>query len=391
MGVGHFDLFSLAKAQLIAPKDVGYKDSIDIIRDELQRTRKSFVKIGWYLKHINEEEMYKEDGYLNIYEFAHDKFNISQSTATRFINLCIEFSIGHDSPELDERYMDFSVSQLFEMLPMKQEEKETVTPDMTVKEIRAIKKEKKNSNETVDVEMDKKTDKTDYSIPGQTSIEKDFPEYMPENNKVSSEQDDSKVEEVIIDEEPKEVEESDVLEEDIVLMHDIGWFVEHYVKDIPNEAEKMIEICRTEDNNTVRAKSIKKYIAPNGYHGTSCSDYSYQFGSFSAGINFIIGNEKMSMTYRMFAEELMKIMNRQEIIDGEYEAVNASNKAEKMSSDSDTFERDLRDEIEELADGVREVFWGWNAAKKMPREEVEAAKENVKKLVAAIDELLNII
>ena len=215
MGVGHFDLSSLAKAQLIDPKDVGYKDSIDIIYDELQRTRKSFVKIGWYLKHINEGEMYKEDGYLNIYEFAHDKFNISQSTATRFINLCVEFSIGHDSPELDERYVDFSVSQLFEMLPMKQEEKETVTPDMTVKEIRAIKKDNRISKEPVDV--DKKSEDPDDNIPGQTSIEKDFPEYMPEENKVSSGQDSSEVEEVIVDEEPEEVVESYVVEEDAAL------------------------------------------------------------------------------------------------------------------------------------------------------------------------------
>lgn len=143
MAVKPFDVSAFSRADFIDPKEAGYRDSIEIIYEELQKTRKSFIKIGWYLKHINETEMYAEDGYGNIYEFARDKYNISQSTATRFINLCTEFSVGHDSPELDERYMDFSVSQLFEMLPMKEDEKEQVTPDMTVKEIREIKKDNK--------------------------------------------------------------------------------------------------------------------------------------------------------------------------------------------------------------------------------------------------------
>lgn len=255
MGVKKFNpVTSFAKVNMMDPKQVGYQDSIDIIHEELHKTRKSFVKIGWYLKHINEEKMYAEDGYSNIYDFAHDKFNISQPTATRFINLCNEFSVGHDSPELDERYLDFSVSQLFEMLPMKPEEREQITSDMPVQEIREVKKENKSLNEPKDAEIElfynyelkhisannrknlksyllenyrnrgggdntfyfrctprgitindsdeitwtrfvnrvnelipmedtepEAVENTDDNIPGQTSIEKDFPEYMPDS------------------------------------------------------------------------------------------------------------------------------------------------------------------------------------------------------------------
>ena len=138
MGV-KFNVTSLSKVRLIEPKEVGYQDSIDIIRDELHRTRRSFVKIGWYLKHIKDEEMFREDGYTDIFELAMDKFNISQPTANRFMNICEEFSVNHDSPELDEKFVDFSVSQLFEMLPMDEENREQITPDMTVKQIREIK------------------------------------------------------------------------------------------------------------------------------------------------------------------------------------------------------------------------------------------------------------
>ncbi len=172
MGVKAFNVASLSKVHLMAPKEVGYQDSLDIIRDELQRTRRSFVKIGWYLKHIKDEEMFKTDGYADIFELAMDKFNISQPTANRFMNICKEFSVDHDSPELDEKFVDYSVSQLFEMLPMDEEKREQITPDMTVRQIREMKDTRKKNEE--------QTDEEENEIPGQTSIEKDFPEYMPD-------------------------------------------------------------------------------------------------------------------------------------------------------------------------------------------------------------------
>lgn len=172
MGVNNFDVTSLTKAKIYDPREVGYKDSIEIIYEELHKTRQSFVKIGWYLKHIYEEKMYAEDGYADIYELAKDKFDISQSTTTRFMNLCSEFSVDHDSPELDRKYIDFSISQLFEMLPMEQEEKAKIDAGMTIREIREIKRRKKEDKDTEEGDIS--------SIPGQTSIEADFPEYMPE-------------------------------------------------------------------------------------------------------------------------------------------------------------------------------------------------------------------
>lgn len=173
MGV-KFDVKDLGKAKIFDPKKVGYQDSIDIIHDELHNARKSFIKIGWYLKHIYEKKMYTEDGYSNIYEFAHDKFKISQSTVTRCIQLCQAFSVNHDSPELDEKYVDFNISQLFEMLPMKTEQLEAVSSDMTVKEIRKIKKKDFNTKSS------EKLEKEESDLLGQTSLKEDFPEYMPD-------------------------------------------------------------------------------------------------------------------------------------------------------------------------------------------------------------------
>ena len=248
MGV-NFNVKSIGNFNLFDPKEVGYEDSIGIIHDELHKTRKSFIKIGWYLKHIDNEKMYVQEGYDNIVDFSKDKFNLSQPTTNRFIRLCEEFSVGHNSPELDEKYANYSVSQLIEMVSMKPEQLEQVSSEMTVREIKEIKKPSKkaiedfyylyvqgteyenkreglkdyfierfgrygcggcqgnisyncsrrgislnNSSEITWANLVKEINELfpvknlkpdeDDNIPGQTSIEKDFPEYMPEEQAV---------------------------------------------------------------------------------------------------------------------------------------------------------------------------------------------------------------
>ena len=161
MAVNNFNLMNLGKMQLMDPNKMNYEDSIDIIREELHKTRKSFIKIGWYLKHIEEKQMHLENGYSTIYDLAFDKFNITETTANRFIRLCENFSVGNNSPELDDKYEDFNVSQLFEMLPMQKEERELIGPDMTVKEIREVKKSLKEKNATSHEEKSLQTTESD--------------------------------------------------------------------------------------------------------------------------------------------------------------------------------------------------------------------------------------
>ena len=192
MAVKQFDVMSLGRAGLFDPGEMGYRDSLDIIKEESVKIQKSFVKIGWYLKHIQDNELYREDGYENISECAAEQFGYSQSTVSRFIAICEKFSKDHNSPELDERYSGFDKSQMMEMLPMSPEQLESVTPDMTVRQIRDIKdsrrgkqKDENDAKETKEAEEEK--------LPGQTSIEEDFPEYMPD----------------IIDSEASEIQEDD--------------------------------------------------------------------------------------------------------------------------------------------------------------------------------------
>ena len=47
MGINkNFSVMSLGNARIFDPEKVGYSDSVEIIREELLKTKKSFIKIG---------------------------------------------------------------------------------------------------------------------------------------------------------------------------------------------------------------------------------------------------------------------------------------------------------------------------------------------------------
>lgn len=136
-------------------RDVGYEDSLDIIRDNFHGVRKSFVAIGYYLKHIKENELYKEGNYQNIWECAKEEFGLSQPAASNYMQMNDAFSVNGDTPLLDEKYAGFNKSQLQEMLALPDEIKEEIKPEQTVVEIRKIAKEEKKVKEPSEAEIKK--------------------------------------------------------------------------------------------------------------------------------------------------------------------------------------------------------------------------------------------
>lgn len=106
----------------------------------VQSAAGSMIEIGYYLKQIRDARLYEEKGYKNIWEYAEAEFGFHKSTASRYMTRNDRFSKGGNSPELDERYIGYSKSQLQEMLSLDDEQMGQVTPDMTVGEIRQIRK-----------------------------------------------------------------------------------------------------------------------------------------------------------------------------------------------------------------------------------------------------------
>lgn len=145
-------------------RDVSLEDAEVFIRSNLQSAVRSVIATGFYLKHIRDNELYLEAGYKNVNEYAMDRFGLSASATSRYITRNTRFSRGGNSPLIDDRFKDFSKSQLQEMLGMSDEQLEQVTPDMTVREIRNMARPKEIPY---------------IEIPGQTEL-KDIPGVMPE-------------------------------------------------------------------------------------------------------------------------------------------------------------------------------------------------------------------
>lgn len=121
-------------------KIVNYDSAKNIIRRDLESMSRKFIAIGYYLKLIRDNEMYRQDGFKDIWEFAQDTYGISKSTCSRWMAMNDKFSQGGNSPYLKEEYRDFGKSQLQEMLYLTDEQMEQARPDMTTKEIREIRK-----------------------------------------------------------------------------------------------------------------------------------------------------------------------------------------------------------------------------------------------------------
>lgn len=152
-------------------RDVSLEDAEVFIRSNLQSAVRSVIATGFYLKHIRDNELYLEAGYKNINEYAMDRFGLSASATSRYITRNTRFSRGGNSPLIDDRFKDFSKSQLQEMLGMSDEQLEQVTPAMTVREIRNMARPKEIPY---------------IEIPGQTEL-KDIPGVMPEERAESFE------------------------------------------------------------------------------------------------------------------------------------------------------------------------------------------------------------
>lgn len=148
---------------------VPYADIKNIIRDRVTAMAREYIGIGFFLRKVRDNEMYLEDGYKDIHDFAMNEFGMSKSTVNHCIRINEQFSIDGNSPGIDERYKDFSKSQLQEMLYIPVDKREDVTPDMTVKEIRSMK----------EVPLDVEPEVVDEQIPGQMNVY-DYPDIVPE-------------------------------------------------------------------------------------------------------------------------------------------------------------------------------------------------------------------
>ena len=122
--------------------DVSLEEAETSIRASLKDAARSVIAVGHYLKVIRDKELYREAGYENVWDYAADTFGFSKSTASRYMARNDKFSVGGNSPVLAEEFREYSKAQLQEMLSLDAEQMSAVTPDMTVREIRELRRPK---------------------------------------------------------------------------------------------------------------------------------------------------------------------------------------------------------------------------------------------------------
>jgi len=110
------------------------------IQSGLITAARAYVANGYYLHRIREDNLFEEAGYQNFEDYVRGKYNKDKGWASKCIKVNQQLSEGGDSPILSKQYLEYSTYQLVELAYMSEEQREAVAPDMTVNQLKQIRK-----------------------------------------------------------------------------------------------------------------------------------------------------------------------------------------------------------------------------------------------------------
>ena len=110
----------------------------EAIRKELNNVKHSFIRVGYYLRRIDDEKAYLQDGYDTLADFAREEYGINPTTVSRFMSINRKYSVDGYSRELLPEYDGYKQSVLIEMLALPAEDMEIVTPEMSREDVREM-------------------------------------------------------------------------------------------------------------------------------------------------------------------------------------------------------------------------------------------------------------
>lgn len=118
------------------------------IKRTMKRSAKDVVRLGFMLRRMLEDKVYLAM-YDDFDSYLETELHMDYTVATRFIKINKKYSWQGRSMEVAEEYEDYSQSLLIEMLNMPPELEAKVTPNMTVSQVREIKRQaKQKENKT---------------------------------------------------------------------------------------------------------------------------------------------------------------------------------------------------------------------------------------------------
>ncbi len=151
--------------------------SVKYLYTDLTDIRRYYIRLGFHLEEFDRCGYYRDFGYDNLYDFCENNLGLDKSAVSRCINVYLEFNASGETKyignmkssgcamELADRWKDYSYTQLCEMLPLSDEDRKKILPDMTVKQIREFKKElkeKKSSDPVASTQPEKEKKPFDY-------------------------------------------------------------------------------------------------------------------------------------------------------------------------------------------------------------------------------------
>lgn len=127
-----------------------YKKTVERV---LNKTVEDFVTIGYLLKKGRDTDILKESGYANVNEFADAEYHLDASQVSRFIRINDKFAVDGYSDRLKPEYQGYGYAKLAIMLTLPDELNEELSPDMSKKEIQAVKEEVELEGKVTDIEV----------------------------------------------------------------------------------------------------------------------------------------------------------------------------------------------------------------------------------------------
>lgn len=136
------------------------------VKNKIINSAAAACSLGYYLMTIRDYNLYQDSDRYKIfvpeeyqtnsgilkfskytfYDFCNDEFGFSRRSVDRYIFICQEFSersfLGDVTDKIDNKYKDYSISALAELLFLSDKQREQVTSNTSIKDIRAIKDNK---------------------------------------------------------------------------------------------------------------------------------------------------------------------------------------------------------------------------------------------------------
>ncbi len=132
-------------------------DYYNYMRNDIRDIKNNYIKLGFHLYDFDRCMDYCALGFSSTADFAEANLGMDKSAVSRCISVYKTFS-NNGKCFIDYKWKEYSYSCLCEMVSMDEETRSLVTPDMTVSQIRELKKSKKKPEAVSPVAISQQTE-----------------------------------------------------------------------------------------------------------------------------------------------------------------------------------------------------------------------------------------